>query len=134
MTRVLRVWIIRREIFMWARIINLVIGVWLMAAPAALGYAGTRAADHDRIVGPILASIACIAIWETTRPLRWVNLVIGGWLVLAPWVLGFPPAATWNAVLAGAVVAGLSLVRGTLRHRFDGGWSALWRSAPRPGD
>lgn len=115
---------------MWARLINIGIGIWLMAAPAVLGYGGV-ASNHDRIVGPLLASFACIALWEVTRPLRWVNLLLGGWMLLAPWILGFGPTATVNSLLAGAAVAGLSLVRGTLSHRFGGGWSSLWHSAPR---
>ena len=106
---------------MWPRLINIAIGIWLMAAPAILRYDGL-AADHDRIVGPIIASLACIAIWETTRGLRWLNLLIGAWMLLAPWVLSFPADATWNTMLAGAAVAGLSLVRGTLKHSFGGGW------------
>jgi hypothetical protein len=110
---------------MWARVLNVAVGIWLMAAPAALRYEGTLAADHDRVVGPVLASFACIAMWEVTRPLRWGNAVIGAWLLAAPWVLGFPPVATVNSMAAGAVVVGLSLVRGKLTHDFAGGWASL---------
>ena len=118
---------------MWPRLINIVIGLWLMAAPAVLRYDGI-ASDHDRIVGPIIASLACIAIWETTRGLRWGNLLIGAWMLLAPWLLWFPADATTSTMLSGGAVAALSLVRGKLKHRFDGGWN-LWRSSPqRPAD
>lgn len=115
---------------MWAQMINVAIGVWLMAAPDVLGYAGL-AADHDRIVGPVVATFACVAIWEVTRPLRWANLPIGLWLLLAPWVLEFPQIELINSTICGALVAALSLVRGRLKHRFGGGWSALWRGAAR---
>lgn len=116
---------------MWARAINIAIGIWLMAAPDVLRYGGVPA-DHGRIVGPVIASLACIAMWEVTRSLRWINLLIGLWMLLAPWVLGFPADATINTMLCGAAVAGLSLVRGKLTHRFDGGWT-FWRSpAPAP--
>ena len=115
---------------MWPRLINIAIGVWLMAAPGVLRYGGVPA-DHDRVVGPILASLACIAIWESTRSLRWINLLIGLWMLLAPWVIGFPTGATINTMICGAAVAGLSLVRGKLIHRFGLGWR-LWRSPPPP--
>lgn len=41
---------------------------------------------------------------------RWrdvVNLVLGAWLVLSPVIVGFSaaPAATWNSVILGVVVA-----------------------------
>ena len=106
---------------MWPRLINIAVGVWLMAAPAALKYDG-RAADHDRIVGPLIASIACISIWEATRALRGVNVVIGAWMLLAPWLLSFPTTPTWHTMVCGAAVVGFALVRGRLKHRFDGGW------------
>ena len=110
---------------MWARAVSVAVGIWLMAAPAVLRYSGTFAADHDRVVGPVLASFACIAMWEITRPLRRVNTLVGAWLLAAPWVLGFPPAATANSMAAGAVVVGLSLVRGKLTHDYAGGWRSL---------
>lgn len=36
----------------------------------------------------------------------WTNLVLGAWLFVAPWLLGFAgsAAAAWNAWLSGAVV------------------------------
>ena len=42
----------------------------------------------------------------------WANLVLGLWLVLSPWILGFSgtSSATWNAVLLGLAVGPLSLL------------------------
>lgn len=111
---------------MWARIGNTALGIWLMAAPAVLGYAGA-AEMSDRIAGPAIATFAIVAIAEATRPLRRVNTVAGVWLLLAPWLLGFPPAATWNSVIVGVLVIGMSLVRGSVESRFGGGWKVLWR-------
>ena len=110
---------------MWARFVNAALGVWLMAAPAVLGYSGTAAATNDRIVGPVAASAAIIAMWEATRGLRRVNLLLGAWLIAAPWVLGHPDAAAWNSVLVGVATAAASLVRGRLTHRYAGGWAAV---------
>jgi hypothetical protein len=41
----------------------------------------------------------------------WLDMVLGFWLVISPWVLGFSgsdPAATRNAVIVGIVIAALS--------------------------
>ena len=112
---------------MWARIINMLLGIWLMASPAVLGY-GEPARSHDRIVGPVLAACACVAIWEVTRSLRWVNLPAGLWLLAAPWVLSYGAAdATANSMIVGGIVALLALHHGKTTHRFGGGWSVLWR-------
>jgi hypothetical protein len=114
---------------MWPQIINAAIGIWLMAAPALLHY-GRPAATNDYIVGPIVSTFACIAIWEATRPLRWVNLPLGLWLIVAPLILGSPQAAAINSVLCGIAIAALSCFGGAVQQRFAGGWSALWRGVP----
>lgn len=72
---------------MWAYILNALLGIWLMAAPAALHYAGV-ASVNDRIVGPVATECAIIAISEVTRPVRWGNVALGLWLVIAPWIYG----------------------------------------------
>lgn len=113
---------------MWARLANTAVGLWLMAAPAVLGYSGS-AATNDRIVGPLAATFAIVAIWEVTRALRWANLALGLWLLAAPWILGgYPADAIVNSMAAGALLALFSLVRGKIRQEYAGGWSALWRS------
>jgi hypothetical protein len=112
---------------MAAHVLNTVLGIWLIAAPSVLGYADP-ARTNDHIFGPIAASLACIAVWEATRPLRWGNLLIGAWLLVAPFVLGYEQTALVHSLLVGAAMAGLALVRGRQRHRFDGGWSSLWRN------
>lgn len=116
---------------MIAAIAATLLGIWLMAAPAVLGYAGL-AADHDRIAGPIAASFAWIAISAVTRPMRRVVLVTGAWIALAPFVLGFEGAARWNGVVTGVLLVALSLVRGQVRDRFGGGWRAAFQRARRP--
>ena len=53
----------------------------------------------------------------------WINVLLGIWVVISPFVLGFAlfPRAIWNNVLAGIIVAILALVRtGTPR---QAGWS-----------
>lgn len=118
---------------MWARLANTALGLWLMAAPAVLGYEGTAAATNDRITGPLAATFAIIAIWEVTRTLRWLNLALGLWLLAAPWSLGgFPAEATLTSMATGALLAVFSLVRGKIRQDHGGGWSAVWRSRLSP--
>ncbi|MBI5164282.1 MAG: SPW repeat protein [Magnetospirillum sp.] len=41
----------------------------------------------------------------------WVNLIIGAWLFVSPWVLGYAdlPAAAWNSWIFGIVVAVVSI-------------------------
>jgi hypothetical protein len=114
---------------MWAQAINVVLGLWLMAAPAVLAY-GRPAATWDHIVGPLIATFACIALWEATRAVRWANVPLAISLLAAPWLLDAPLEAKINSMLIGMLVALLSCVGGAFRHRFDGGWSMLWQRSP----
>ena len=113
---------------MWAQIINAVLGIWLMAASAVLGY-GAPAQTNDRIIGPVVATFAIVACWEATRPVRRINILLGLWLLAAPWVLGYGAGpAMFNTLAVGLLVTALSFIKGTVQGRYGGGWSALWKS------
>lgn len=116
---------------MIGRAVNIALGVWLMAAPAVLGYAGSIPGKVERTVGPLVASAAIVAIWPHVRPLRWANVVLGGWMMVAPLILrpfvSYPAAAKFNSVVTGMVIVAAALVRGSIDARFGGGWRSVWR-------
>ncbi|MGE0407442.1 MAG: SPW repeat protein [Candidatus Korobacteraceae bacterium] len=111
---------------MYAQLLSAGIGIWLMAAPAVLHYHGA-ARTNDRIVGPVIAMFALVAVWEVTRGLRLANLPSAIWLLLAPWILSYGNAETLNSLVAGSAVLALSLVHGETTTRYGGGWSMLRR-------
>ena len=112
---------------MWPRLVSIALGAWLMAAPALLDY-GDPARTNDRIVGPLVASVAFVAVWEVMRGLRWVNGAPALWLIAAPWILGYGGLATVNSVLVGLALIALIFSGGQTRQRFGGGWAALLAS------
>jgi hypothetical protein len=119
-----------------ARLAAVAAGVWLMFAPAVLGYQGVEE-NNDRIFGPIGAAIAFVAIWGVVRALRWGTLPVGIWLVAAPFVLRFDDTgAVISSVVAGLVMAGSAFFGGHVEASFGGGWRTVfpsaWRS-PAPG-
>lgn len=115
---------------MRAQIVNIFLGLWVMAAPALLGY-GPAAADNGHIMGPVIVTFAAVAIFECTRPVRKWNYLCGIWLLLAPWILGYE--ADWAIIsdmVAGIAVIIFASVKGTVTSSFGGGWSSLWKSNP----
>lgn len=118
---------------MWPRLINIAVGVWLMAAPAILGYSGVSdvASANDRIVGPLIISAAITAIWPEIRPLRWVNVVLGAWLLVGvpatALVVDWPIEGIISSVLSGAVAITMARIRGDIDSEFGGGWRSIWR-------
>ena len=112
----------------WIQMAGVALGIWLMAASAVLGYGGA-AATSDRIVGPIAASLACVAIWPVLRPLRRLNALLGAWLVAAPWLLGYAAdaAALAGGTVTGVLLAATAILPGRRIVNQGGGWSAIVR-------
>lgn len=111
---------------MWAQFINAALGIWLMVAPGIFGFEKISV-NNDHIVGPVIATFAITALFESTR--RRFNIALGAWLLLAPWVLDYESAAAIiNDMLVGTLVIGFSLVKGKIKNKFGGGWSSLWQT------
>lgn len=105
-----------------AQPVGVIVGIWFMAAPAVLGYAGRVASDVQRTIGPVAASAAVIAVWGATRGVRLVNLPLGIALVLAPVIVDHPADAAAAAVVSGLALAGSAPFGGPLKNRMGGGW------------
>lgn len=113
-----------------AQILILAAGVWVMASPAVLGY-GSPASTSNRIVGPLLITVGGIAAWEHVRGIRWAALPVAAWMVIAPWILGFPTDATISSLVVAAIVTVLTLISGATNGNYGGGWSSLWSDGQR---
>ena len=84
---------------------NLILGAALFALAWTFGSDAGRAAENAAIAGIVIAvlaiaALAAFAIWE-----EWLNLVVGLWTLVSPWVLGFhgTTAATVHVVIGAAV-------------------------------
>lgn len=89
-------------------VVNIVAGLGLLLSPWYLGFSSeVYAAWNAWIVGAAVAVIAAAALFAFHEAEEWVNLVVGLWAVVAPWVLGFSAvtAAMWVHMIAGIVVA-----------------------------
>jgi hypothetical protein len=112
---------------MWPQIASVVLGLSLMAAPDLADYS-EPARSNSLIFGPVIASTATIAIWETTRGLRWVNLPLGLWLIAAPIVLLYDePSAIAHSVIVGLLLIPLARMPVRLEKRYGDGWASLLR-------
>lgn len=110
----------------WNLILSVVLGGWLMFAPAALGSTGV-AAHSDHLVGALIVTVAVIALADVGRATRFLNVLLGAWVAAAPRLLeGATSRSTWNDVIAGALVILLSLPRGPVGERY-GSWERFIR-------
>ncbi|MGO8916785.1 MAG: SPW repeat protein [Stellaceae bacterium] len=96
----------------WEDWLSLVLGVWLGAAsPWLLQFAGDMiVAQNAFLVGLLLVlteivTLTAFRVWE-----EWINVVLGAWLIISPWVLGIAALVpTANFVIVGFLVLALAL-------------------------
>ena len=70
--------------------LNLVLAVALFVSPWVLGFASeTIPAWNAWIVGILLAALAVAALSAFAEWEEWSSLVLGVWLIVSPWLLGF---------------------------------------------
>lgn len=109
----------------WTLLAVSLIGVWLMFTRLVFGSGGAMA-NSDHLLGALMFTFAVIAMAEVGRPVRFVNVLFGAWLIVAPWVLD-GAGGVWavvNSVICGVLVIVLSLPRGPIRCRY-GSWNRL---------
>lgn len=102
--------------------INLVLAAVLFVSPWLFQFAdNTYAAWNAWACGAAVAVMALAALIWFAEWEEWINAVLGAWLVIAPWVLGFSTAAVamWVHVVLGLVIAALAIWEAWSAHRGD---------------
>ena len=105
--------------------LNFLAGVWLVLAPFALDYEnlgpGFDGRWNDIVIGIAVAVVALVRMVAPYRSvgIAAINVGLGGWLVVAPFVLaynaaGAAGAATLNDVIVGAFVLVVAAVSAAL--------------------
>ena len=99
--------------------LDMLAGLWLVLAPFLLTFTGITAATINSVVlGALILILAgSREFGEGYRHAwpSWINVIVGAWLIIAPFALGFSASveAMWSHIIAGAAVVVLAL------------WSAL---------
>ena len=95
----------------WQDSANALLGAWLIFSPFILGYQGeVTAVGNAMLVGALLIATALGAIFFPRAWEEWTETVLGLWLAVSPWVLGFAsPAAKATALVTGLIVLTLAL-------------------------
>jgi SPW repeat len=94
----------------WEDWCSWLLGIWLCISPWALHFSLESTATQAAVISGlliILAEVVTLSIfyaWE-----EWINVILGGWLIICPWVLGISvSAARTNLVVVGLLVVALA--------------------------
>src|SRR6202011_5598513 len=97
---------------------NLILGAVLFVSPWMFGFDAGRASENASIAGIVIAALAiaalaAFAVWE-----EWLNLIVGLWAIVSPWVLGFPGTTAMTVhVIIGIIVAALAAIELWIMHQ-----------------
>lgn len=104
----------------WQDWVNLFLGLWVIASPWTIAHvmagpentAGVTGAAmwNYYMIGIGVALLAGLALFAFNPWEEWVNLALGAWLLVSPWLLGFSTSASlmWNAVIVGLLIVGFA--------------------------
>jgi SPW repeat len=90
---------------------NLILGAILFFSPWMFGFDAGKISENANIAGLVIAvlaiaALAAFAVWE-----EWLNLIVGLWVLVSPWVLGFQGTSAMTVhVIIGAAVAILAAI------------------------
>ena len=105
--------------------LDVLAGIWLLISPFVLHFIVHNATTNNVILGIIVGVLALIRFLGTDDlpVLSWINVILGIWVLISPWALGFASARVpmTNNVITGIVVIVLAA------------WSALATQSDRRG-
>lgn len=109
----------------WKNSIELVIGLWLLLSPLALGFFSNPVASLVTIlVATVVFFVSQLGLANQQPWEEWVNLIAAVVLIGAPWIFGyaFIGAAVWNSVICGGLLVLLTVLQmveeyGALKHK-----------------
>jgi hypothetical protein len=89
----------------WQDAASLLLGVWLVLSPFALGFAGTAATWMTIVLGLCVILFALEGFVIPSYLEEWGEILLGLALLVAPWAVSYEPGlATANSVVSGLLV------------------------------
>jgi hypothetical protein len=104
----------------WNLAVCMLIGLWLMFTRLTLGTEGGMA-NADHLIGALVLTISIIAWAEVARAFRFLNIFLGGALLITPFVHGGDMLTLISSLLCGLGLIVFSFRRGPVENSW-GRW------------
>lgn len=97
----------------WPDWANMALGVLIAASPWLVGYVGLGGATMNAIIiGFLVFALSALALTLLDRWEAYINALLGVWLLLSPWLLGFAifDMAKFAHLFGGALVLAIAFL------------------------
>lgn len=99
-------------------VLNLILGGILVASPWIFGFAASTQSQNAIVAGLIIAVLSIAALAAFAQWEEWLNLAVGFWVLVSPWVLGFSGTTAMRVcVIVGLIVAAIAAVELWMENR-----------------
>ena len=110
----------------WQDAASLLLGIWLVLSPFALGFAGAST-WITVMLGLCVILFALEGFVIPSYLEEWGEILVGLALVVAPWTIGYESvAATVSSMLSGALVIVLAVLELATDREFSTWWHDRW--------
>jgi hypothetical protein len=97
---------------------NALLGLWLIVSPLLLPFAAASmvSAWNSVAVGAVIATLGAIRAGSPRQypSLSWINLALGAWTAMSPWVFGYLTGMQmWNGLFVGLAIIALAVCSGS---------------------
>jgi hypothetical protein len=108
----------------WTMGLSIAIGIALMLSRVLFDTSGAGA-NSDHVIGSLVITFSIMALSEVGRPLRFANVLLGAWLLIAPLILtGYGGLGAAASIIAGLLLVALALPRGPIKGHY-GAWDQM---------
>ena len=109
--------------------INVVLGLWTIISPFVLAFGQYAVPMWNNVAtggAIVLCALFRVSSHQRQTGWSWINVILGAWLIISPFVLGFATMATplWNNIIIGAltvIVAASSMAAANPKPRETAG-------------
>ncbi|WP_233555667.1 SPW repeat domain-containing protein [Pontibacter oryzae] len=107
--------------FPWTLVVSTLLGIAAVFTPGMFGIPiQDTVADTFHLAGSLIVVVSVICMGEPMRRGRYLNVLLGLVLAVAPWFVGGPITLHISGLVLGALVAGLALPLGKVTQQYAG--------------
>lgn len=113
---------------MWARIVEIGLGFWLMMSPFIFRYAEANRGGlaNDLLCGLVVIIFGFASFWNRTHWAHFLLFIVAGWLIISAYMTGHPsPPHLQNRMIVGLLLGMFAIIPNDA-DKIPGGWKKFY--------